>query len=135
MFANFLSDVNLGMLNGHFQDNEFICISTSGKSVVDYICDPYEEMEFITDFKIVSMSIISNIIAHIPDSLPDHSLLYCDIKFSVNLCLNSQEIPNNDKRKYNISSIPNDFLVNEEIQVQLFEAIQKIENKRCTKCI
>jgi hypothetical protein len=38
-------------------------------------------------------------------------------------------------RKYNISSIPNDFLVNEEIQVQLFEAIQKIENKRCTKCI
>jgi hypothetical protein len=42
------------------------------------------------------------------------------------LCLNSQEIPNNDKRKYNISSIPNDFLVNEEMQVQLFEAIQKI---------
>jgi hypothetical protein len=68
-------------------------------------------------------------------SLPDHSLLYCDIKFSVDLCLNSQEIPNNDKRKYNISSIPNDFLVNKEIQVQLFEAIQKIENKRCTKCI
>jgi hypothetical protein len=44
-----------------------ICISTSGKSVVDYICVPYEEMEFITDFKIVSMSTISNIIAHIPE--------------------------------------------------------------------
>jgi hypothetical protein len=60
VFANFLSDVNLGMLHGRFQDNEFICISTSGKSVVDYICVPYEEMEFITDFKIVSMSTISN---------------------------------------------------------------------------
>lgn len=105
------------MLNGRFQDNEFTCISTSGKSVVDYICVPYEEMEFITDFKIVSMSTISNIIAHIPD-----------IKFSIDLCLNSQEIPNNDKRKYNISLIPNDFLVNAEIQVQLFEAFQKIEN-------
>jgi hypothetical protein len=81
VFANFLSDVNLGMLKGRFQDNEFTCISTSGKSVVDYICVPYEEMEFITDFKIVSMSTISNIIAHITDSLPDHSLLYCDIKF------------------------------------------------------
>jgi hypothetical protein len=23
VFANFLSDVNLGMLNGHFHDNEF----------------------------------------------------------------------------------------------------------------
>ena len=108
--------------------------------MVDYICVPYEEMEFMTDFKIISMSTISNVIAHIPDSLPDHSLLYCDIKFSVDLSLNSQEIPNNDKRKYNISSIPNDFLVNEEIQLQLFEAIQKIENyleisKRCTKCI
>jgi hypothetical protein len=44
-FAN----VNLGMLNGRFQDNEFTCISTSGKSVVDYICDPYEEMEFIVN--------------------------------------------------------------------------------------
>ena len=107
--------------------------------MVDYICVPYEQMEFMTDFKIISMSTISNI-AHIPDSLPDHSLLYCDIKFSVDLSLNSQEIPNNDKRKYNISSIPNDFLVNEEIQLQLFEAIQKFENyleisKRCTKCI
>jgi hypothetical protein len=38
VFANFLSDVNLGMLKGRFQDNEFTCISTSGKSVVDYIC-------------------------------------------------------------------------------------------------
>lgn len=38
VFVNFLSDVNLRMLNGLFQDNEFTCISTSGKSVVDYIC-------------------------------------------------------------------------------------------------
>ena len=45
VFAN----VNLGMLNGRFRDNEFSCISTSGKSVVDYICDPYEEMEFIVN--------------------------------------------------------------------------------------
>lgn len=85
-------------------------------------------MECITDFKIVSMSTISYVIAHIPDSLPDRSLLYCDIKLSVDLCLNLQETPNNDKRKYNISLIPNDFFVNEEIQVQLFEAIEKIEN-------
>jgi hypothetical protein len=49
VFANFLSDVNLGMLNDRFQDNEYTCISTSGKSVVDYICDPYEEMEFIVN--------------------------------------------------------------------------------------
>ena len=54
--------------------------------------------------------------------------MYCDIKFSVDICLNSQEIPNNDKRKYNISSIPNDLLVDEEIQAQLFEAIHKIGN-------
>ena len=37
------------MLNDRFQDNEYTCISTSGKSVVDYICDPYEEMEFIVN--------------------------------------------------------------------------------------
>lgn len=109
VFVNFLSDVNHGMLNGRFLDNEFTCISTSGKSVIDYICGPYEEMECITDFKIVSMSTISNVIAHTPDSSPDHSFLYCDIKFSVDLCSNSQEIQNNYKRKYNITSIPNDF--------------------------
>jgi hypothetical protein len=66
-------------VNLDFRDNEFTCISTSGKSVVDYICVPYEESGMYTDFKIVSMSTISNIIAHIPDSLPDHSLLYRDI--------------------------------------------------------
>jgi hypothetical protein len=52
-------------------------------STVDIICVPYEEMECITDFKIVSMSTISNVIAHYPDSLPDHSLLYCDIKYLI----------------------------------------------------
>jgi hypothetical protein len=79
VFAN----VNLGMLNSRFQDNEFTCISTSGKSVVYYICVPYEEMEFITNFKIVSMSTISNIIADIPDSLTNSFLFIIHFKVRI----------------------------------------------------
>ncbi|VDI33576.1 Hypothetical predicted protein [Mytilus galloprovincialis] len=130
VFINFLSDVNFGMLNGRFNDNQFTCISTTGKSVVDYICVPYEDMENIEDFKIVPMSDIINNISYIPDSIPDHSVLYCDVNLSINLKRNMDmnKSENNASHKHNVSSVPNDFLLNEDIFHKVLEAIQKIEN-------
>ena len=54
--VNFLSDVNYGILNGRFNDNEFTCVSTKGRSVVDYMCVPHEYLDNVKDFKIISMT-------------------------------------------------------------------------------
>ncbi|CAC5404796.1 unnamed protein product [Mytilus coruscus] len=42
LFIEFLSDINFAMLNGRIGCNDFTYISPQGKSVVDYICVPYE---------------------------------------------------------------------------------------------
>jgi hypothetical protein len=52
-FIEFLCDVNFAILNGRFNDSEFTYITPSGRSVVDYMCLPYEEMEYIQQFRIV----------------------------------------------------------------------------------
>ena len=52
-FIEFLCDVNFAILNGRFNDSEFTYITPSGRSVVDYMCLPYEEMEYIQKFRIV----------------------------------------------------------------------------------
>lgn len=52
-FIEFLCDVNFVILNGRFNDSEFTYITPSGRSVVDYMCLPYEEMEYIQQFRIV----------------------------------------------------------------------------------
>ena len=44
------------MLNGRFGDREWTYISPLGKSVVDYICVPYEQMSGISGFDIHKMS-------------------------------------------------------------------------------
>ena len=49
-FINFLCDAHFAKLNGRFKDNDFTCISTKGKSVVDYICTPYEDIDTIANF-------------------------------------------------------------------------------------
>lgn len=128
VFSNFLSDINFGMLNGRFEDNEYTYISTTGKSVVDYICVPYEEMEYISDFKIITMSDIVNNVSFMPDSIPDHSLLYCDFKVDFNNKVHLNPPKNTDRIRYKVSSIPDDFLLNEEIYAKVLETIYKIEN-------
>ncbi|VDI45625.1 Hypothetical predicted protein [Mytilus galloprovincialis] len=67
VFINFLCDVNFAMLNGRFNDSDFTCISGSGRSVVDYICVPYEDTESILDFKIMSMSDLIAEIGYVPE--------------------------------------------------------------------
>ena len=55
------------MLNGRFGDHEWTYISPLGKSVVDYICVPYEQMSGISGFAIHKMSDIIDEIQFHPD--------------------------------------------------------------------
>lgn len=63
------------MLNVRIDSNDFTCILPQGKSVVDYICMPYEKFEFLSDFNVLKMSDLINSVDFNPISIPDHSLL------------------------------------------------------------
>ena len=49
-FINFLCDTNFAMLNGRFED-DFTSMSTKGKSIVDYMYSPYEELDSTLSWK------------------------------------------------------------------------------------
>jgi hypothetical protein len=49
------------MLNGRIGLNDFTYISPQGKSVVDYMCVPYEQLNEILDFKVLKMTDIIKI--------------------------------------------------------------------------
>ena len=76
---SFLTDVYFCMLNGRFENREWTQVAPLGKSFVDYMCVPYEQLEYIERFTIMKMSdIIDNIRVH-PSSIPNHSFLKCEL--------------------------------------------------------
>ncbi|VDI09227.1 Hypothetical predicted protein [Mytilus galloprovincialis] len=121
------------MLNGRIGCNEFTYISPQGKSVVDYVCVPYEQIGNILDFNVVKMSDIINTVNHCPVSVPDHSLLTGEIRLPDNTpcsitCDTSDRNIESTKRKYNVSSIPDSFLSDQERLDLIYGAINRIEN-------
>ena len=75
------------VLNGQFtKDNdEYTCLRPSEQSVVDYICVPYEQLIYITYFKVHLVKHITDRydIEAIPTSkMPDHSMRICNIELS-----------------------------------------------------
>ncbi|VDI15074.1 Hypothetical predicted protein [Mytilus galloprovincialis] len=128
LFCEFLSDTNFAMLNGRIGINDFTYISPQGRSVVDYICVPYEQLESVLDFKIMRMSDVINTLNYNPESIPDHSLLSYDIKYPVNVDEMSNHYANEVKIKRNARKIPDDFLISDEVRHKVLDAIEKIEH-------
>ena len=128
-FINFLCDTNFAMLNGRFNDNEFTYISPTGRSVVDYICVPYENMEIVNSFSVLAMSKVINEIGFVPDKIPDHSLLLCDliIDCKQNVQINTNTNLNTGNTKYKVSNVPNNFLNSDEMATKIHETIHNIE--------
>ncbi|CAC5403220.1 unnamed protein product [Mytilus coruscus] len=127
LFCEFLSDTNFAMLNGRIRINDFTYISPQGRSVVDYICVPYEQLESVLDFKIMRMSDVINTLNCNPESIPDHSLLSCEIKYPVNVDEISNHYANEVKIKRNARKIPDDFLIGDEVRHKVLDAIGKID--------
>ena len=70
-----------------------------------------------------------NEINYVPDKIPAHSLLLCDITLDHDQILNS--ITNNkdvNRERFKLSNVPNDFLTGPEIARQVNETIERIEN-------
>jgi hypothetical protein len=77
LFLDHLITTNMSMLNGRFNNNNgFTQISQKGKSVVDYVWTPFEQLHHYANFTVNSMSdIINKYDIVIPNAIPDHSVL------------------------------------------------------------
>ena len=55
-FVEFLQEMNMCVLNGRFVDDNFTCISTKGRSVVDYICVMNDQFTMFKSFRVFTVS-------------------------------------------------------------------------------
>ena len=89
LFIDFLRDIKMCVLNGRFQStkDDFTCISTRGKSVVDYFAVPHECLRFCKDIFVNSVhSEIDRLKLHgllsSKCKSPDHSFVTAHIVYS-----------------------------------------------------
>ena len=78
-------------MNGRFgsESNNFTSTLTRGKTVVDYMFLPHDHLQFVNNFKIITIinEIISILKKYVTDKckLPDHSILYFNVRMSYNI--------------------------------------------------
>ena len=88
--CDFLLENKLAVVNGQIcplKDN-FTCVSSKGKSVVDYFVVSQENFENITDFEVLPVSeLVDSMNLHelARGRVSDHAILSCTIKLSYNV--------------------------------------------------
>ena len=87
-FVEFLRDSKLCMLNGRFDpiENNYTFLSTRGRSVVDYMFTPHDNLEALKEFKVLLINDIIekyklNHLISERSKPPDHSILQCQVSF------------------------------------------------------
>ena len=128
LLVEFLEDSGLCLVNGRVGHSDFTHVSHRGKSVVDYVCVPYDQLPFVTDFHVHLMSDIVGALNCPGDTkIPDHSVL----TWTVVGCNKKRESrANNSARtslKYNTCNISESFLNDDNSFDQVVAAIDKIE--------
>ena len=102
------------------ESNNFTSTSTRGKTVVDHMVLPHDQLQFVNNFKIITMNEISSILKkYVTDKckFPDHSILYFNVRMSYNINVmhgggqqeDMQHVQNCEKniiKKYTFDVIP-----------------------------
>ena len=81
-FLNFLNDSRFCVLNGRYDSSEdnFTSISSKGSAVVDYVCVPYDTLQYVSKFNVITINDMISTIEYQSSeisALPDHSILTC----------------------------------------------------------
>ncbi|MES9880125.1 MAG: reverse transcriptase family protein [Sedimenticola sp.] len=128
---DFLINSNMCILNGrNTHTNDFTSVSTKGLSVVDYCLVEHGALKYFNDFRVLRVSEVINAGGHTPTALPDHSLLTWCMVFD---CLdvlqpNASHSESSDNFvKYDVSSIPGDFLGSNDVIANLHAAVYELE--------
>ena len=131
----FLVDCGLCMVNGRLGTNNYTHVSHRGKSVVDYVFVPYEQLLSIENFEVCLMSeMVQKLDMQGNNRIPDHSLLAWTIPLTNNVNgdhRTSVHMQNEQSRvsrtAYNLSKIPENFLNDESSIPLIIDTIRKIE--------
>ena len=118
LLIEFLVDCGLCMVNGRLGTNNYTHVSHRGKSVVDYVFVPYEQLLSIENFEVCLMSeMVQKLDMQGNNRIPDHSLLAWTIPLTNNVNgdhRTSIHMQNEQSRvsrtAYNLSKIPIKFL-------------------------
>ena len=157
---SFLSEAAMCVCNGRVtpEFDNYTFIHTRGKSVIDYVAVPFDFIKQCIEFKVNTARDMVNQYCNIKETgidlskiIPDHSIL--TLKFSTSahteIKKHSQEANNTFKnhvddlkiqetydqshiyfRRYNVKSIPQDFLATDSSRSELLELIENIEQSR-----
>ncbi|CAC5394458.1 unnamed protein product [Mytilus coruscus] len=74
------------------------------------------------------MSDVIDSVNYHPESIPDHSILLCDLKCVVKQNSENYDCKVSKRIKRNTKNVPNDFLTDESVQQMVRDTITKIEN-------
>ncbi|CAC5381706.1 unnamed protein product [Mytilus coruscus] len=104
-----------------------------GKSVVDYILTPHDQINDIIDFQVHTMStIISRFDLAGYESIPDHSLLECTISTYAENTDKVEQLCENERlkapRRFRYDGLRNELFSDEPMQKLLQDTILRLEN-------
>ena len=131
-----LIDCNMCMVNGRVGNQDFTSISTKGKSVVDYVLAPHEQLHTIKEFSVHTVSEMTNYCGLQGNTkVPDHSLL--------DFCIYAEEgedperVPSSrdgggagpkPPRRFKCNELPDSFLHDDDTIVKINETLQWIQD-------
>ena len=90
LLIEFLLNSNMCILNGRYcSSNDFTCITSTGRSVVDFCLVSHEDLPIYSEFKVCKGTDIINAIGHetvlLSASFPDDSILTWQIKLGLTM--------------------------------------------------
>ena len=138
LLIDFLLNNNMCILNGRKSVfNDFTCITSAGRSVVDYCLVSHDDLNTFSDFKVCKVTDVINEIGHETvlhsASFPDHSISTWQIKLDLTVMSNestriSENLDNKTFVKYDTKNIPDDFMSNDNFIQKLHETVFKLES-------
>lgn len=121
-FIEFLKESKMCIINGRIcsTNDDFTSISVKGKAVVFAV--PYSELKYCKYFDVHSIrDLMTNLKLKADKSMPDHSIVRCDISTDYAEIIRSQTmcvLSNTDASpppRYKFDNIPSDFFNSESI--------------------
>ena len=144
--CDFLVSANCCVLNGrNNKQNDFTSFNHRGQSVVDYGIVPYELLDAVSSFEIIRPRTLFNKAGGVSlvdpsHGIPDHAMLQWTVDLSHLGYQPENHHPGTADRhrktttvsyvKYNTRNVPQDFMINAQIQEQIHELIQKLEQEQ-----
>ena len=127
-----LIECNMCIVNGRVGTQDYTNISSIGKSVVDYLLVPHEQLQGITEFKVQTITDLINTYGlHGYTKVPDHSLLQFTAKFEserlVGSTISHITSDSGAPRKFKVKEIPENFLNDEIVIHRINETLHNIQ--------